>query len=75
MSYTAFIDKVEQGVVETATISDKDISGQYRNIGGDLRNYRAMVPEDPNLVQRLLDRKVEVKREKRMKRCQSSCLS
>ncbi|MFQ5356079.1 MAG: ATP-dependent zinc metalloprotease FtsH, partial [Mariprofundaceae bacterium] len=64
MSYTAFIDKVDQGVVETATISDKDVSGQYRNIGGDLRNYRAMVPEDPNLVQRLLDQKVEVNVEK-----------
>jgi len=60
MSYTAFIEKVEQGMVETATISDQEVYGQYRNMAGDLRNYRALIPEDPNLVQRLLDKHVEV---------------
>jgi len=60
MSYTAFVEKVEQGMVETAVISGQEVSGQFRNMSGDLRSYRATVPNDPNLVQRLLDQKVEV---------------
>jgi len=60
MSYTAFVDKVEKGQIETAVISGQEVSGQYRNVAGDLRPYHAMVPNDPNLVQRLLDQKVEV---------------
>jgi len=60
MSYTAFIDKIEAGQVETAVISGQEVSGQYRNVAGDLRPYHARVPNDPNLLQRLLDQKVEV---------------
>ena len=60
MSYSAFTQKVDEGMVETANITEHEVSGQYRNVGGELRDYKLLVPDDPNLTQRLLDHKVEV---------------
>lgn len=60
MTYSAFIDHVEQGMVEQVTISDKQVSGQFRDLSGEMKNFTLQVPNDPNLMQRLLDNKVEV---------------
>jgi len=60
MSYSSFVDKVDQGLVETARISDHQVTGQYRNLQGDLRTYKVTIPADSNLSQRLLDHHVEV---------------
>ncbi len=61
MTYSAFMEKVDAGMVETATIGEHEVSGQYRNTGGDIRNYRVLVPDDPRLTERLLSHKVEVR--------------
>ncbi|MDX8408445.1 MAG: ATP-dependent zinc metalloprotease FtsH [Mariprofundales bacterium] len=60
LSYTAFHQKMEQGMVETATISDNHIKGQIRNLSGELSTYDVISPNDPNLVKGLLDNGVEV---------------
>jgi len=60
MSYSAFIEKVDAGIVETAKINDHEVSGQYRNLQGDLRTYQVTIPNDPGLTQRLIDQHVEV---------------
>jgi len=60
MSYSAFIEKVDAGIVETAKINDHEVSGQYRNLQGDLRTYQVTIPDDSGLTQRLIDHHVEV---------------
>ncbi|MDX8395681.1 MAG: ATP-dependent zinc metalloprotease FtsH [Mariprofundaceae bacterium] len=60
MSYSAFIGKVDQGMIETVTIQDKKLIGQYRDMKGDISRFEVNAPNDPNLVQRLLDSHVEV---------------
>jgi len=60
MTYSAFIDHVEQGMVEQVTISDKQVSGQFRDLSGEIKSFTLQVPNDPNLMQRLLDNQVEV---------------
>lgn len=60
MTYSGFIDHVEQGMVEKVTISDKQVSGQLRDLSGEMKNFTLQVPNDPNLMQRLLDNQVEV---------------
>jgi len=60
MTYSAFIDHVEQGTVEQVTISDKQVSGQFRDLSGEIKSFTLQVPNDPNLMQRLLDNQVEV---------------
>ncbi len=60
MSYSAFMDKVDQGTVETVTIQDKQLTGQYRDAKGMMSTFVVQVPDDPNLVKRLLDNKIEV---------------
>ncbi|MDQ6987937.1 MAG: ATP-dependent zinc metalloprotease FtsH [Mariprofundaceae bacterium] len=60
MSYSAFIEKVDGGMVETAKIKDHEVSGQYRNLQGDLRTYQVTTPEDSGLIKRLIDQHVEV---------------
>ncbi len=61
MSYSAFTQKVDAGMVETANIAEHEVTGQYRSTGGELHVYKVLVPDDPNLTQRLLEHKVEVK--------------
>jgi len=60
MSYSSFVEKVDGGMVETARIKGHEVRGQYRNLQGDMRTYHVVVPDDPNLAQRLIDHHVEV---------------
>jgi len=60
MSYSSFVEKVDGGMVETARIKGHEISGQYRNLQGDLRAYQVTIPDDPGLTQRMIDHHVEV---------------
>ncbi len=60
MSYSAFMDKVEQGAVEIVTIQDKRLTGQYRDMKGMITTFVVQLPDDPTLIQHLLDNKVEV---------------
>ncbi|HXH71906.1 MAG TPA: ATP-dependent zinc metalloprotease FtsH [Mariprofundaceae bacterium] len=61
MTYSSFIDKLNQGSVETATIQGGHVAGQYRDATGNLKNYDVLVPpEDPTLSKRLLDQHVVV---------------
>ncbi len=60
MTYSEFIDRVDQGMVETATIREHEVVGQYRNLSGDLANYDVTTPNDPQLLDRLIKQHVEV---------------
>ena len=61
MAYSTFIEQVDLGMVETATIKDNQVAGQYRGASGELSNFDVTVPvNDPNLTQRLLDQHVMV---------------
>jgi len=60
LSYSAFYQKVEQGLVENATISGNHIKGQLRDLNGDMTTYDVVAPDDPNMITRLLDSGVEV---------------
>ena len=59
MAYSTYIEKVDNGLVESATIKDNLITGQYRDNSGELKNYNVTVPgNDSTLSQRLLDQHV-----------------
>jgi len=60
MTYSSFVDKVNQGMVEQVTINEHHISGQYRDLSGEMKSFSLQAPDDPNLMQRLLDNQVEV---------------
>jgi cell division protease FtsH len=60
LSYSAFIQKVDEGMVDTARIKGRDVTGSYRNLQGEVRSYKVMVPEDANLTERLISKHVEV---------------
>jgi len=60
MAYSTFVEKISQGMVETATIKDREVVGQFRDASGELKNFDVTVPNDPNLYQRLLDQHVMV---------------
>ncbi len=61
MAYSTFVEKVDQGMVETATIKDNRLAGQYRDTSGELKNFNVTVPNnDSTLTKRLLDQHVVV---------------
>jgi len=60
MAYSTFIEKVDKGMVDTATIKDNQVVGQFRDTSGELKNFDVTVPDDPNLYKRLLDQHVMV---------------
>jgi len=61
MAYSTFVEKVDQGMVETATIKDNLLVGQYRDTSGELKNFNVTVPNnDSTLTKRLLDQHVVV---------------
>ncbi|MDQ6999394.1 MAG: ATP-dependent metallopeptidase FtsH/Yme1/Tma family protein, partial [Mariprofundus sp.] len=61
MAYSTFVERVDQGMVETATIKGNQIVGQYRDTSGELKNFDVTVPvNDSSLSQRLLDQHVVV---------------
>ena len=39
MAYSTFIEQVDLGMVETATIKDNQVVGQYRGASGELANF------------------------------------
>jgi len=60
MAYSTFVEKVDKGMVDTATIKDNQVVGQFRDTSGELKNFDVTVPDDPNLYKRLLDQHVMV---------------
>lgn len=60
MSYTAFMDKVDQGQVDMVTIQDHNLAGQYRDMQGNTKTFEVTIPDDPTLVQKLIAQHVEV---------------
>jgi len=61
MAYSTFVEKVDGGLVETATIKDNQVSGQFRDNAGELKTFKVTVPvNDVTLSQRLLDQHVVV---------------
>jgi len=60
MSYSAFMEKVDKGMVETATIKENRVVGQYRDMQDELKTYEVLVPDDPALTRHLLDQHVVV---------------
>ncbi|EAU55333.1 ATP-dependent zinc metalloprotease FtsH [Mariprofundus ferrooxydans] len=60
MAYSTFVDKVDQGMVETATIRDHHVSGQFRDTTGELKSFDVTVPNDPTLSKRMLDQHVQL---------------
>ena len=44
MSYSEFMDKVDQGSVEMVTIQDKQLTGQYRDAKGMTSTFVVQVP-------------------------------
>jgi len=63
MTYSAFIERVDQGMVDKAVITNDEISGTYRDLSGETKTFTVLTPRDPDLVKRLLDNKVEVQAE------------
>ncbi|MDQ6978991.1 MAG: ATP-dependent zinc metalloprotease FtsH, partial [Mariprofundaceae bacterium] len=63
MSYSAFVERVDQGMVDKAVITNDQISGTYRDLSGETKTFSVLTPRDPDLVKRLLDNKVEVQAE------------
>ena len=55
--YSDFMSFVEQGTVSKVTIEGQKITGQYKTGVGSFTVY---APNDPNLVQKLMNRGVEV---------------
>ncbi|MBL1351773.1 MAG: ATP-dependent zinc metalloprotease FtsH [Zetaproteobacteria bacterium] len=60
MTYSGFIDRVNQGRVEKVTIRENQVAGQYRDLAGEMKTFNLQTPNDPNLVKTLLDNQVEV---------------
>lgn len=61
LSYTGLIEKIDKDLVEDVTIQDKQAVGHYRDLSGNSTRFELELPNDPTLVQRLIDHKVEVK--------------
>ncbi|MDQ6993639.1 MAG: ATP-dependent zinc metalloprotease FtsH [Mariprofundus sp.] len=60
MAYSTFVEKVDHGMIETATIRDRHVSGQFRDGSGDLKGFEVNVPNDPTLTKRMLDQHVQL---------------
>ncbi len=57
ISYSQFVSAVEQGDVKEVTIKGESVTGRM----GSGQQFTTEAPNDPNMVQRLLDSGVEVK--------------
>ncbi|MDE7065369.1 MAG: ATP-dependent metallopeptidase FtsH/Yme1/Tma family protein, partial [Desulfovibrionaceae bacterium] len=57
--YTEFIQKVDHGEVTEVTIQGHMLTGRTT----DGKTFQTYAPQDPSLVNRLMDKKVEVKAE------------
>jgi cell division protease FtsH len=58
ISYSDFLNQVEQGRIKEVTIQGSEITGTF---DGDGRQFSTYAPNDPNLVQRLTDKNVNFK--------------
>jgi len=54
--FSAFIEAVEKGEVAEVVIQGHRIHGQLRNH----KRFKTFAPEDPDLIRRLLEKKVEI---------------
>ncbi len=58
IAYSQFMQEVENGTVSDVVIEGQKITGHYKNAAGAFVVY---APDDPNLVQKLMDRGVTVR--------------
>ena len=56
--YSEFMSNVDQGLVSKVTIEGQKITGQYKSGTG---TFTVFAPNDPNLVQKLMDKGIEVR--------------
>ena len=56
--YSEFMSNVDQGLVSKVTIEGQKITGQFKSGTG---TFTVFAPSDPNLVQKLLDKGIEVR--------------
>ncbi|MDP6390208.1 MAG: ATP-dependent zinc metalloprotease FtsH [Alphaproteobacteria bacterium] len=56
--YSEFMTNVDQGLVSKVTIEGQKITGQFKSGTG---TFTVFAPADPNLVQKLMDKGVEVR--------------
>ena len=56
LAYSEFLSDVNQGQVKDVTIQGHDVTGHLTN-GSTFQTY---TPDDPNMVQRLTDKQIEV---------------
>ena len=59
MAFSDFLSRVEHGDVKGVTIKGNQIFGQYQSGGG----FQTYAPDDPQLVQRLKDKGVQIRAE------------
>lgn len=59
VTYSEFLQRVEKGEVVEVTIQGQKLSGKTT----EGKPFQTFAPEDPSLVSRLLDKKIEVKAE------------
>ncbi len=60
LSYTTFLQRLDEDMIETATIRDHKVVGQMRTSEGTLKHYEVVVPDDPTLYDRLVKHNVIV---------------
>src|SRR5689334_22931362 len=56
VAYSQFLTDVNQGKVRSVVISGQQVSGAY----SDMSTFNTFAPEDPQLVQKLEDRGVQI---------------
>jgi len=65
MSYSTFLEMVDDGRVDTAIISGDEVHGRYQSLNAGESNYSLTTPNDPNLVTYLIKNNVDVKAHKK----------
>src|SRR5437879_9280905 len=61
VSYSRFIEAVDEGRVAEATIQGKNIRGRYRGEHGEAgEGFKTFAPEDPDLVKLLREKNVTI---------------
>ena len=64
ITFSEFLEDIEQDRVEEVTIRGNDLAGTYKDSGGEgLSEFHTYVPEYPDLVQELRDAGVAIKAE------------
>jgi len=60
LSYTTFLQRLNEDLIETATIREHEVVGQMRTPDGAIKNYEVTIPDDPSLYQKLVEHGVIV---------------